>query len=61
MSNRKRLLGGFELSRCWRWARKHPGALLLGAVILAALIAPPPWPRQQPVADTDADETPLFI
>jgi hypothetical protein len=61
MSNGKTLLDGFEPSRWWGWARKHPGTLLLGAVVLAALLAPPAWARQQPVADTDADETPLFI
>jgi hypothetical protein len=60
MSNGKTLLGGFEPARWWRWARRHPGTLLVGAVVLAALLAPP-WARQQPVADTDADETPLFI
>jgi hypothetical protein len=61
MSNGKTLLGRFEPSRWWRWARKHPGTLLLGAVVLAALLAPPRWARQETVADTDPDETPLFI
>ena len=61
MFNGKPLLGRFEPSRWWRWALKHPGTLLLGAMVLAALVAPSSWARQQPVADTDPDETPLFI
>jgi len=61
MFNGKTLLGGFKPSRWWRWALKHPGTLLLGAMVLAALLAPPPWARQEPVADTHPDETPLFI
>jgi len=61
MSDGKTLWGGFEPLHWWRWARKHPGTLLLGAVVLAALVAPPLWTRQQPVVDTDPDETPLFI
>jgi hypothetical protein len=60
MANGKPFWGRFEPSRWWRWARKHPGALLLGAVVLTALLAPP-WGKQQPLADTDSDETPLFI
>ncbi len=61
MFNSKTLFGGFEASRWWRWARKHPGTLLLGAMVLAVLLAPHPRAKQQPTADTDADETPLFI
>jgi len=61
MFNGKTLLGGFEPSRWWRWARDHPGTLFLGAMVLTALLALPPWARQKPVADTDPDETPLFI
>jgi hypothetical protein len=61
MFDAKTLLDGLEPSRWWRWAREHPGTLLLGAMVLAALVAPPSWTRQQPVADTDPDETPLFI
>ena len=61
MFNGKTLANEFEPSRWWRWAREHPGTLLLAAMVLAAVLAPRPWGRQQPVADTDADETPLFI
>jgi hypothetical protein len=60
MFNRKTLWDDSAPSRWWRWARKHPGTLLLGAVVLAAVLAPRSWARQ-PIADTDADETPLFI
>jgi hypothetical protein len=61
MFNGKPLWGGLEPSRWWRWARRHPGTLLLGAAVLAALLAPPRWAGKQPVVDTDKDETPLFI
>lgn len=47
--------------RWWRWARKHPGTLLLGAMVLAVLLAPRPWAEHRAPADKDADETPLFI
>ncbi len=50
-----------EPPRWWRWARQHPGTLLLGAMVLAVLLAPHPRAKNQPAADMDADETPLFI
>jgi hypothetical protein len=50
-----------EPRRWWRWARKHPGTLLLGAMVLTVLLVPHPWAKHRPAADTDADETPLFI
>ena len=53
--------GGSRPLRWWRWARKHPGALFLGAVVLAVLVAPHPWGKSRPAVDLDADETPLFI
>jgi hypothetical protein len=55
------LFGGSKPPRWWRWARKHPGALLLGAVVLAVLLGPHPWAKHPPAAERDADETPLFI
>ena len=55
------LLNGIELRRWWRWARQHPGALFLGAVVLAVLMAPHPQGKSRPATDLDADETPLFI
>jgi len=61
MFNRKTLWDELAPSRWWRWARTHPGTLLLAGMVLAAVLAPRPWARQQPIADTDADETPLFI
>ncbi len=47
--------------RWWRWARQHPTAILFGALVLGVLIAPHPWSKNAPMADLDADETPLFI
>ena len=47
--------------RWWRWALEHPGALVLGGMVLAVLLAPRPWAEHRPAADWDADETPLFI
>jgi len=61
MSNSKALFGEIEASRWWRWARQHPGTLLLGAVVLAALLVPHPWTKHRPAAEADVDETPLFI
>lgn len=61
MVNSKTLLGEIEPPRWWRWARQHPGTLLLGAMVLAVLLVPHPWTKHRPAADTDADETPLFI
>ncbi len=50
-----------EPPRWWRWARQHPGALLLAGIVLVALLAPHPRAKNGPPADMDADETPLFI
>ena len=61
MFHSKTLFGGFSWPRWWRWARQHPGTVLLGAMVLAALLVPHPWTRQRAAADTDPDETPLFI
>jgi len=55
------LLGEIEPPRWWRWVRQHPGTLLLGAMVLAVLLLPHPWTEHQAAADSDADETPLFI
>lgn len=52
---------GFEPRRWWRWARQHPGTMLLGAMVLAVLVVPYPWGKGRPAADLEADETPLFI
>ena len=61
MPELQRLENRSKAPRWWCWALKHPGALLLGGIVLAVLLAPRPWPEHPPAADRDADETPLFI
>ncbi|HEV2178057.1 MAG TPA: hypothetical protein VGW33_12800 [Terriglobia bacterium] len=51
----------FSLDRLWKWVRQHPGSLVVGAALLAALLASRPRTTAPPSADTDAEETPLFI
>ena len=51
----------FDPIRWWKWARKHPGTLLLGAVLLTVLVLPQATTKRPPSPDLDADETPLFI
>ena len=48
-------------SRLWKWAWQHPGTVMVGAMLLAALLVPRPHVKNQPPIDIDADETPLFI
>lgn len=46
------------------WMRRHRGALLLGAALLAALLLLVPTPAEAPDkshADLAPDETPLFV
>ncbi len=49
-----------SLSPVWNWIRDHPGALVIGALFLAALLATPTH-RERPPADLTAEDVPLFV
>lgn len=51
----------FRADRLWQWARQHPGTVMVGALLLAFLLVPHSQAKNRPIADFDADETPLFI
>ncbi len=51
---------GQDLTGWLSWAGRHPGVVLLGSLLLAALLTRN-QPRRQPEADTSAEEVPLFI
>jgi hypothetical protein len=43
------------------WAGRHPGVVLLGTLLLAALLTPTQPSRNQPEADAGSEDVPLFI
>ena len=49
------------LDRLWKWTREHPGTVMMGALLLAALVFPHSKSTQVPAPDSDTDEAPLFI
>ncbi len=51
----------FTPGRLWKWACQHPGTVMVGAMLLAALLVPRPHGKNRPPVDLDPDETPLFI
>jgi hypothetical protein len=50
-----------RLSGWFNWAERHPGVVLLGALVMA-ILALPKSPRSEDIErDTTGEEVPLFI
>jgi len=43
------------------WAQHHPGTLVVGALLVAALLAAPAARKSAPQVDVSAEDVPLFI
>lgn len=49
------------LGPLWAWAQRHPGTLVVGALLVAALLAAPAARKGAPQVDVSAEDVPLFI
>ncbi len=52
---------GINLRNLFTWARHHPGTLVVGALVVAALLTAPAVRKSLPQADLAAEDVPLFI
>jgi hypothetical protein len=43
------------------WAQQHPGTLVVGALLVAALLTAPAARKSPPQIDLAAEDVPLFI
>ena len=50
-----------NLRPLWVWAQHHPGTLVVGALLVAALLAAPAVRKNPPQVDLAAEDVPLFI
>lgn len=61
MGNHKVNTRDLNLRPLWVWAQHHPGTLVVGALLVAALLAAPALRKSPPQADLAAEDVPLFI
>jgi len=52
---------GINLRNLFTWAQHHPGTLMVGALVVATLLAAPAVRKSPPHADSAAEDVPLFI
>ncbi len=52
---------GLEVRRLWDWVRRHPAAVVFGALVLAMMFGPASRRNVLLGTDRDQDEPPMFI
>ncbi|HUU13843.1 MAG TPA: hypothetical protein VM182_09045 [Terriglobia bacterium] len=50
-----------NLRHLFAWAQHHPGTLVVGALVVATLLAAPAVRKSPPHTDSAAEDVPLFI